>query len=140
MAPKRILVVDDDPIHLHCAKEILEEAGYEVVLHAGGFGATEAYLKGRPDLILLDVNMPALSGTALAPLLLERVKSSVPILLYSSNDEESLRNSARKLNLAGFVGKGDPSELRRKVARVLGERIATGSEPIPGAPPPTDRQ
>lgn len=125
MSPKKILVVDDDPIHLACARDLLEAAGYQAVLHRGAFGATEAVMDHRPDLVLLDVNMPALPGTMLVPVLRGRESTrDVPILLYSSNDEAALRRDAQRLALDGWIAKGDPAELRRKVAEALARRSA----------------
>jgi CheY-like chemotaxis protein len=136
--PKKILIIDDDQLHRLCAKEILQDAGYDVAEHASGLGATEAVMTSRPDLVLLDVNMPALPGTALAPLLRDRAQTRhVPILLYSSNDEDTLRRSARMLGLAGYVAKGDPDQLRREVGRVLSPGpLAGGRAPTAGSPPP----
>jgi CheY-like chemotaxis protein len=120
VSTKKILVVDDDATHLLCAKEILEDAGYEVVIHAGGFGATEKVMVEQPDLVLIDVNMPALSGDGLVGVLRGREQTQrVPILLYSSNDEGALRRTVDRLGIEGYVSKGDVEELRRVVARVL---------------------
>ena len=120
MSTKKILVVDDDATHLLCAKEILEDAGYEVVIHTGGFGATEKVMVEQPDLVLIDVNMPALSGDGLVGVLRGREQTQrVPILLYSSNDEGALRRTVDRLGIEGYVSKGDVEELRRVVARVL---------------------
>jgi len=119
---KKILVVDDEPTHLFCAKEILEAEGYEVVLHPRAFGATEKVMTENPDLVLLDVNMPALSGETLVMLLRGRKQTSgARVLLYSSNEEDALRRSALRLGLGadGFVAKGDPQMLREAVGRAL---------------------
>jgi DNA-binding NarL/FixJ family response regulator len=120
MATPRILIVDDDSTHLDCARELLEAEGYEVEVHLTAFGATERLIRSRPDLVLIDVNMPALSGEALATILRRRVHAAgVRVLLYSSNDEDALRRSADRLELDGYVCKGDPAELRVKVSRAL---------------------
>jgi CheY-like chemotaxis protein len=120
-APSRkILVVDDDPVHLSLTRELLEAEGYEVRTHKTGFGATERVLRERPDLVLLDVNMPALSGEGLVSVLRGRgLLHATRILLYSSNDEEWLRRAVDRLGVCGYVSKGDPGDLRRKVARAL---------------------
>jgi CheY-like chemotaxis protein len=116
----RILVIDDDELHLFCTKELLEAEGYEVLVHMGALGATEQVLLDAPDLVLVDVNMPALSGEGLVAVLRGREKTRcVRILLHSSNDEHALRTAARRLEIDGYVPKGDPGELRRKVADVL---------------------
>jgi CheY-like chemotaxis protein len=122
MSPKRILVVDDDRIHLVTAQELLEDDGYEVLTHVTGFGATEKVMVTRPDLVLLDVNMPALSGEGLLPLLKGREQTrDTKVVLYSSNDESTLRRAASRLGAAGWVCKGDVAGLRRTVARLVGQ-------------------
>jgi CheY-like chemotaxis protein len=120
MSRPRILVVDDDETHLICTKELLEAEGYEVLVHVGAFGATQQVLLNAPDLVLVDVNMPALSGEGLVAVLRGSEKTRrVRILLHSSNDELALWTAARRLAIDGYVPKGDPGELRRKVAAVL---------------------
>ena len=121
-ARKKILVVDDDPTHLVCARDLLEAQGYEVVVHPRPFGATEKVMIETPDLVLMDVNMPGLSGEALVELLRTREQTrSTPVLLYSSNDEDALRRCALRLGLGanGYVAKGDPAALRAAVERAL---------------------
>jgi CheY-like chemotaxis protein len=117
---RKILVIDDDPVHLSLTQELLEAEGYEVRVHATGFGATEKVLVERPDLVLLDVNMPALSGAGLVSVLRGRgLLPATRVLLYSSNDEEWLRRAADRLGVLGYVAKGDPADLRRKLARTF---------------------
>ena len=120
MDAARILIVDDDPTHLACARELLEAEGYEVEVHLTAFGATEKLIRSRPDLVLIDMNMPALSGEGLVSILRRRVHAAgVRVFLYSSNDEDALREAARRLDIDGWISKGDPAELRRKVGRAL---------------------
>jgi CheY-like chemotaxis protein len=120
MPPKKILIIDDDTTHLICAKEILEAEGHQVVVQASPFGATEKVMLERPDLVLVDVNMPALSGEGLIGVLRSRPQTKdARVLLYSSNDEDSLRRAAARLGIEGYIAKGDPDELRRTVGRVL---------------------
>ncbi len=121
MTPKRILVVDDDETHLTLAKELLRWEGYDVLVHRTAFGATERVLRDRPDLLLLDVNMPGLSGEGLVGVLRQREETRrTSILLYSSNDEDTLRRAAIRLGVEGFVCKGDVRDLYRKVEAALG--------------------
>jgi CheY-like chemotaxis protein len=121
MTSFRILVVDDDDTHLACARELLEAEGYRVDVHLTAFGATEKMIRTRPDLVLIDMNMPALSGEGLVSILRKRVHApGVRVFLYSANDEDSLRRAAARLGIDGYVCKGDPDELRRKVRAALG--------------------
>ncbi len=114
---RKILVVDDDPVHLALTRELLEAEGYDVRVHTTGFGATEKVILERPDLVLLDVNMPALSGEGLVNVLRGRgLLGPTRVLLYSSNDEDWLRRAVERLGVLGYVCKGDPGDLRCKIA------------------------
>lgn len=117
---KKITVIDDDEAHLISTRGILEDSGYEVTVFTGGLGATNFIRAVEPDLVLLDVNMPGLSGDRLAMIVRgnDRTKH-VPIVLYSSNDEDDLRSRAQELGLHGYIAKGNPITLRRRVAAFL---------------------
>lgn len=121
MADKyRILIVDDDAKHALGTREILQMEGYEVFSHGNPFGTTQAVRDVMPDLVLLDINMPALSGEKLSSILkANEATRGVPIVFYSSNDEDSLRTSVSELGVVGYICKGDPVSLRRKVAYYL---------------------
>lgn len=120
MNRQRILIVDDDPAHLSSTKGILEAEGYEVHTHDQPFGSTNLILQLKPDLVLLDVNMPGLSGEKLAEVYRGNTKMrSARVMLYSSNDEDTLRATTRRLQLDGYVCKGSPQTLRLRVAAIL---------------------
>ncbi len=114
---KKILVIDDDNKHLITVKEILETEGHDVYTHNNPFGSTQLARTLEPDLILLDVNMPGLSGDTLSKVL--SCRSRAPIVFYSSNDEDSLRQMVRIHKVRGYICKGDLSGLRQKVAYYL---------------------
>lgn len=117
---QRILIVDDDPAHLESTKGILEAEGYEVATHSQPFGSTNAITTFNPHLVLLDVNMPGLSGEKLAEVYRGNGRiRHVRVMLYSSNDEDSLRAASRRLQLDGYVCKGNPATLRLRVASAL---------------------
>ncbi len=114
---KKILVIDDDAKHLLTVKEILETEGHAIYTHNQPFGSTHLAKILKPDLILLDVNMPGLSGDTLSKLM--RFHTNAPIVFYSSNDEDSLRQMVRFHNVRGYICKGDTYGLREKVADFL---------------------
>ena len=117
---KKILVIDDDEGHLITAKELLEDAGYEVITHHNWFGSTNIIKRIQPDLVLLDINMPALPGDDLSVILRSNSKiKDVPIVFYSSNNEDSLRKAAFEHGVRGYICKGDVFNLRRKIAAYL---------------------
>jgi DNA-binding response OmpR family regulator len=120
MSRQRILIVDDDAAHLQSTKGILEAEGYEVLTHDQPFGSTNVIVQYQPDLVLLDVNMPGLSGEKLADVYRANAKTrTARVMLYSSNDEDSLRAAARRLQLDGYICKGSPATLRLRVAAIL---------------------
>jgi DNA-binding response OmpR family regulator len=117
---KKILIVDDDESVLLTTKSILEMEGYDVQVHAQSFGTTNAIRDMQPDLVLLDINMPALSGDKLAEIIYEKLdRRHAPIIFYSSNDEDSLRKAVRDRGVLGYICKGDVFDLKRKVAVYL---------------------
>lgn len=117
---QRILIVDDDPAHLHSTRGILEAEGYEVFTHDQAFGSTAIIAEVKPDLVLLDVNMPGLSGDRLAGVYRANARTrTTRVVLYSSNDEDALRATTRRLQLDGYICKGSPSALRMRVASIL---------------------
>lgn len=120
MTRQRILIVDDDPTHLASTRGLLEAEGYEVFTHDQPFGSTNVIMSVNPDLVLLDVNMPGLSGEKLVDVYRANARTrNIRIVLHSSNDEDTLRESARRLKLDGYVCKGNPAALRRRVASLL---------------------
>lgn len=128
----RILIIDDDIAHLDSARGILEAEGHEVFTQNQPFGSTNAVIGLKPDMVLLDVNMPALSGDRLAEVLRANSQTrNVMVVLHSSNDEDHLRTTARRLGLDGYICKGSPSTLRAKVAALLPKAVA--EEPRPAA-------
>lgn len=121
MSNKRILLVDDDVAHLVSTRGILEAEGYVVFTHAQGFGTTNLVKMIQPDLVLLDVNMPGLSGENLASVLKANGSTrETAIVFYSSNDEDTLRASVKKLGINGYISKGNTVQLRTRVAQFLG--------------------
>lgn len=113
---KKVLVIDDEEMHLFTAKGLLESDRIDVITYRGSFGVTNFIKDNLPDLILLDINMPALSGENLVsifkPYCAER---GIPILFYSSNDEGTLRDLVSIHGVQGYICKGDIAALRGKV-------------------------
>lgn len=106
MAPRQIYVVDDNPVAREVAKAVLEDAGFDVQCFGSGFQLNAAIRDQRPDLILLDVCMPALGGEQVAQIL-ERYEFSrgIPILLYSELPEKELAGLSGSVGAHGFIRK-----------------------------------
>jgi signal transduction histidine kinase/BarA-like signal transduction histidine kinase len=62
MTNRRILVVDDNPVNLKVTEALLQKSGFQVTTENNGFSAIESVYKQKPDLILMDMQMPELDG------------------------------------------------------------------------------
>jgi DNA-binding response OmpR family regulator len=120
-ATSRILVVDDDVQVLQSTKRILERQGYLVEVHDGGPGCSTVALRSKPDLVLVDVKMPFLTGDVLVSLFDKHSAAARPILvLFSAIDELRLHKLVRQCGADGYISKSDSGlEFARKVAEFL---------------------
>jgi two-component system NtrC family sensor kinase len=116
VAKERILVVDDSSqIRATLRRMILEPEGYEVLTAADGQKGLECALREHPDLILLDVNMPRLSGIQVLEEL-ERAGYEWPVILMTSHGSEEVAIQALRLGVRDYVHK--PFQLQDVLARV----------------------
>ena len=114
----RVLVVDDMPGMRAVAAIILRSAGYEVETAAGGREALSRVKHARPDLVLLDLNMPDVDGfEVLQALRGEQARPPMPVVVFSGVDDSVSRLRAAALGAAGFVTKraADAFVLRQEV-------------------------
>jgi CheY-like chemotaxis protein len=119
----RIMIIDDDEILLVTTRAVLEAEGFEVSTRLGGFGASWLVLQTRPDIVLLDVDMPGLSGPGLAAVLQSEPSTrGVPIYFHSGSDEATLQAKVAETGVAGYVRKGDRAQLRAAIAKALERR------------------
>jgi CheY-like chemotaxis protein len=124
----KIVVIDDSEIVLEVTKIALEGAGYDVVTHDRPAGCVALILHEKPDLVLMDVNMPGLGGDTIVSVLGKAAPTSDTIvLLHSSLSAEVLRSKVTTAGAHGFIQKsGDLFGLVREVARWL-KRSANSS-------------
>lgn len=114
---KTVLVVDDSDVVLELVKKALEGAGYSVITRNKPSGSVAAILRDKPDVVLLDVNMPTLSGDTIAKIL-GRVSQNPEtlVLLHSSLSIDSLRLKAMATGAHGYIQKTEsPTELVRRI-------------------------
>ena len=126
-AKTRVLVIDDEaPIRLLCRVN-LEAEGMEVLEASDGPSGLEEARREKPDVILLDVMMPALDGWRVAEKLLDEDSTrDIPVIFLTARAE--FRDRARGLDIGGvdYVTKPfNPLELAELVRDLLG-RIERG--------------
>jgi len=113
-----ILVVDDEPKIVKQARDYLEKGGFRVVTTADGKRALVVARNERPDLIVLDLNLPGMDGLDVCRAL--RRESDVPIIMLTARVEETDRLIGLELGADDYVTKPfSPRELVARVRAVL---------------------
>jgi len=101
----RVLVVDDDPLQLELVERTLRADGIEVKTCTSPIGVTNLIVSFAPRLVLLDVNIPALSGDRLLGISRKWAPEGTRFVLYSANDEAKLRGLAHEVGADGWISK-----------------------------------
>jgi DNA-binding response OmpR family regulator len=107
-------VVDDEPAIVRLVRDYLERAGFEVLTAASGESALQTFARQRPDLVILDLTLPAMDGLDVARAI--RRTGDVPIIMLTARTEEADRVAGLELGADDYVTK--PFSAREIVARV----------------------
>jgi DNA-binding response OmpR family regulator len=122
----RILVVDDDPVILQLLRVNFELEGYEVLTAEDGETGLARALDGRPEVVVLDVMMPGLTGIEVAERLGAAPDGYRPAVMLLSAKAQTTDVSAGLDVADDYVTKPfDPFELLERVARLLARPAAT---------------
>ena len=117
---QQILVIDDDPLVREMIVEILEEEGYEAVASLNFKEALQKARRTPPDLVLIDVVMPEISGFDACRTIKETLKPHPPpVLLMTGNLKAIDPGYALKMGADGFEAKTNDMLLVVKAARDL---------------------
>ena len=126
---RTILVVDDEPTLRETLAEALEADGYGVVQAGDGRVALEQFRAHNPDLVLLDLMLPELSGLEVARQI--RAESSVPIVMLTARDAELDKVVGLEMGADDYITKPfSLRELSARVRAVLRRGESTGA-PLP---------
>ena len=123
---KRILVVDDDSAVSGAVREILQPEGFAIECPSDPRSALMDALRRVPDLVVLDVNMPAMTGWEFCAILRRQSATrEVPVLFLTGRAEVKDRITAMQLGGSDFLAKPFGAEdLRRKVRSLVSESHA----------------
>jgi len=123
-----ILVVDDEPQIRRVLRATLSSNGYDVIEAKNGQEAIEMVIRERPDLILLDVNMPDMSGLEACSKI--RLSFEGPIIMVTVRNSEHDKVVALDLGADDYVVK--PFAIGELLARIRAAlRRSTSEEPLP---------
>jgi two-component system response regulator RegX3 len=114
MIPTRVLVIDDEPSFTEALSLSLKREGFEVDTADDGVSALSAIARKLPDLVLLDVMLPGMSGVDVCREI--RKTSTVPIIMVTARGEEIDAVVALEVGADDYVTK--PYRLRELVARM----------------------
>jgi two-component system alkaline phosphatase synthesis response regulator PhoP len=121
-----ILVVDDEKRIAHLVRDYLENAGLQAIVAYDGKTAMAQFRHERPDLVVLDLNLPGMDGLDVARAV--RQERNTPIIMLTARVEEMDRILGLELGADDYVSKPfSPRELVARVRAVL--RRAGGDEP-----------
>ena len=109
-----ILVVDDEPVFIEALTISLEREGFGVIAAADGPAALKAISEKDPDLILLDVMLPGMSGIDVCREI--RKSSSVPVIMVTAKGEEIDAVVGLEVGADDYITK--PYRLRELIARI----------------------
>ncbi len=116
----KVLVVDDSEFCRDATRVMLEEHGFAVVTLDNQFSFSLALAREKPDLVLLDVNMPAIQGDRLVGIARQYRLHTCPIALYSDRPVEELAQLAKQCGASGYIQKtSDAALLVRLIRRLL---------------------
>jgi len=120
-----ILIIEDEELMLEIYKDTLEREGYSVFLAINGATSLEYLGSTRPDLVILDIKLPDISGL----LLLDKIKQQhpdVPVIMCTAYDTFKDDHDAISSKIADYIVKpvvlGD---LKERVRRILGAANGT---------------
>ncbi|MGK5063677.1 putative bifunctional diguanylate cyclase/phosphodiesterase [Janthinobacterium sp. LB3P112] len=108
LSPPRglVLVADDDPVMRLLMRQMLTQVGLDVIEAEDGVQALASYKHSGPDLIMLDVDMPALDGFAVCrEIRLQEVGGTVPIIMVTGDDELDAVTRAYEVGATDFISK-----------------------------------
>jgi DNA-binding response OmpR family regulator len=130
----QVLVVEDDPQVRDVVRRYLEREGLAVQVSGNGTEGLELARRGHPDLVVLDVMLPGLSGLEVCRILREVDGSDVPIVMLTALDDTDDRIAGLESGADDYVGKPfSAKELTLRIQSVL-RRSRTSTTPSDEAP------
>jgi two-component system, cell cycle response regulator DivK len=103
---KKILIVEDNATNLYLVRFILEKSGYQVIVARDGVTGVEMAIKERPDLIIMDIQLPDISGLeATKRIRASEANGTIPILAFTSYAMVGDKERALEAGCTGYIEK-----------------------------------
>jgi DNA-binding NarL/FixJ family response regulator len=105
----RVLIVDDHDLFRTGLRALLEDEGFEVTDASGGAEGARRARGFQPDVVVMDMNMPAMTGVEATPLVLEAAPAASVLMLTIATDDERVIGAIRA-GASGYLLKDAPLE------------------------------
>lgn len=120
---KKIMVVDDEPYIARVIKFKLEQEGYTVISANDGQSGLQKIKEEKPDLVLLDVMMPGLSGYEVCQKIKEDAElAGIPVVILTAKGQERDREQGLTMGASDYITKPfSPNRLLELVKSMIGD-------------------
>ena len=122
---KTILIVEDNDKNMKLARDVLQAKGYATLEAVNGLDGVALALQHRPDLILMDIQLPDINGfEAMQRIRADASCAAIPVVAFTASVTAGDRHRISEAGFNGFLGK--PIELKSFLATVrqqLGEAV-----------------
>jgi len=121
MFKKKILIIDDTDFMVKLISDILQEAGYEVIVASEGVEGLLKVRSEKPDLVILDIVMPGMDGFEVCRILRDDESNNLmPIIMLTAQDDEDNKLTGLELGADDYIVKPfNPRELLSRVRNTL---------------------
>ena len=120
-AEKKILIIDDSADWVRLLTTTLQKEGYKIEVAFDAISAIRQALESNPNLIILDIRMPAGGGIRVLQNIRRSNKTfNLPVVVLTGVEEKEIRDEVEKLGVSGYLMKSaDTGELLKKIKEVL---------------------
>lgn len=126
----KILVVEDTPMNLELATDLLEAAGHVVLTATNAEAGIECARREQPDLILMDIGLPGMDGlAATSALKADAATRSIPVVALTAHAMQGDEQLAREAGCLAYLTK--PIDTRAFAARIATLLAASRTQPNP---------
>ena len=125
---QKVMIVDDSPVCVEVTSLILRKAGYAVVSVYSPIGFVNLLRRELPDLVLVDVAMPAMSGPKLVELAKKKKPPNCSIVLFSDRPLDELERFVLECGADGYIPKSaDGPTLTKAAAKFIAQKNRVNS-------------
>ena len=106
MAGETILIVEDNPLNLELISDILEAHGYRLQAATSGSDALKMVDEEKPDMILMDIQLPGLDGLTITRMIKEKPENhDLPIIALTAHAMRGDEEKAKEAGCDGYISK-----------------------------------